>query len=94
MKFSVIAIAAALAMSTAAHAQAPTAGDASDKASETDGKSKPNTLSEGTNARGTDGDSAAKDGQWSGSCEQQSKSGAPTSTDGTTDGSGSNPNNC
>lgn len=89
MKIAVIAIATALAASTGAYAQAPTAGETQNKASETEMKSKSDRPSKGANAEG-----AEKDGQWSGSCEQQNKSGAPTSTDGTTDGSGSNPNNC
>jgi hypothetical protein len=89
MKMSVIATVAALVVSTSAYAQAPAAGNAPNNAGETEMKGKSDSPSMGSGA-----DSAAKDGQWSGSCEQQNKSGAPTATDGTTDGSGMNPNNC
>lgn len=36
----------------------------------------------------------SKDGAWSGNCIQQGNSGAPSSTAGTTDGSGTTVSNC
>lgn len=46
------------------------------------------------NDTGSSSQGSTQDGNWSGSCVQQGTGGAPSTTAGTTDGSGTTINNC